>query len=532
MGSMANDQSSASGNEIELKLSAEPKVLAKLKRAQLWHKLARGRAVTEKLRSVYYDTERLSLKNEGIALRLRHKGKFSTQTVKRAAADPAMAGARGEFDAPLKGLKPLPDPMLVSDKDLRRKLCRLTDKEPLIPVFETVVSRTRRRLCTNEGDDIELAIDLGEIRGRNGQSPISELELELKSGGRAALFRLARVLAAQYPLRLRLQSKAAQGYALVTEETAGPVKAGPVLLAGDASVEEAFEAILRQCLEHFLANEPAVIEAQAPGGVHQVRVALRRLRSAFKAFAHLSKGPETQRLAQEAAAMAQILGEARDYDVFSSEYLTAAKAGMDAHAIGFAEIETATAQAREAAWKRVLALVGSSRFIIFALDLALFIETRAWRSEHIAPKDLGRPARLFAEEVLDDCLKKACKLGNQLETLNGEQRHKLRKQLKKLRYATEFFSSLFKKTQARNYSRKLEKLQDGFGIMNDIATAERLIGAVAGAAVGQGSNPVQVKEIEAALHSWRISRLEKCLQRMIKEWKDFSRAAPYWQHAE
>src|SRR5262249_33705666 len=104
------------------------------------------------------------------------------------------------------------------------------------------------------------------------------------------------------------------------------------------------------------------------------------------------------------------------------------------------------------------------------------------------PDDLARsrgevPIEVFAAEQLRRRLRKVRKRGKQLAQLDANKRHKLRIQVKKLRYAAEFFSGLFQNKKAMRRQKKfmpaLERLQDGLGDLNDIAVDERLIASAA-----------------------------------------------------
>ena len=115
--------------------------------------------------------------------------------------------------------------------------------------------------------------------------PLSEIELELKSGEPAAIYDVALRLLDVAPLRLETRSKAERGYALVTPDGGRPptVHVKPVILDAVMTVEGMLQSIGRSCLAHLLRNEPAAL-ADQPEGIHQMRVAVRRLRSVLSAL--------------------------------------------------------------------------------------------------------------------------------------------------------------------------------------------------------------------------------------------------------
>jgi hypothetical protein len=152
----------------------------------------------------------------------------------------------------------------------------------LRPLFKTIVRRTVIELEPRQSTRVEAAIDEGEIRGIDGNAvePVSEIELELKSGERAALYEVALQLLDVAPLRIETRSKSERGYTLVGVDGGRPqpVQVKPVTLEVALTVEAVLQRIGRTCLTHLLWNEPAAL-ADQPEGIHQMRVAVRRLRS-------------------------------------------------------------------------------------------------------------------------------------------------------------------------------------------------------------------------------------------------------------
>src|SRR5262249_18462522 len=143
------------------------------------------------------------------------------------------------------------------------------------------------------------------------------LELELKRGESAELFKIARVLAEEVPVQLAVKSKAERGYALIAGEEPEAVKAAPVALTPDWSRQAAFKAIARSCLHHFVANKPATLRGD-PEGVHQMGVALRRLRAAISLFADMLLDAQTKEMKTQFKWITRALGPARELDVFIS----------------------------------------------------------------------------------------------------------------------------------------------------------------------------------------------------------------------
>src|SRR5262249_59320968 len=112
-------------------------------------------------------------------------------------------------------------------------------------------------------------IDKGKVEAGRQSSPLCEVELELKRGETAELFKLARMLADEVPVQLAVKSKAERGYALIAGEPPEAVKAAPVALTPDCSRQAAFQAITRACLRQLVANQPATLP-RGPQAFHQL----------------------------------------------------------------------------------------------------------------------------------------------------------------------------------------------------------------------------------------------------------------------
>src|SRR5205823_10202620 len=157
--------------------------------------------------------------------------------------------------------------------------------------FETRVRRTVYPV-TNNGRAIALMFDRGTIRTGTRSAPLCEIELELQRGQMTDLFEIARELTHALPAQRALQSKSERGYELVDGGQDAPVRTVPVDLAASTSTREALKIIGRACLKQVLRNKAALIKGD-PEGIHQMRVGLRRLRTAMSLFADLLPDPQS-----------------------------------------------------------------------------------------------------------------------------------------------------------------------------------------------------------------------------------------------
>jgi inorganic triphosphatase YgiF len=367
--------------------------------------------------------------------------------------------AREEHEAPIDGLAP--DPKLGP-------LPRLVPAgAPLKPAFNVRVQRRQRRL-TFQGAEIELALDQGEVVGGRRRTPICEVELELKAGEPAALFALARQLAAAAPLHIAFDSKAARGQALVAGETGEAQHSREVRLDADETVATAFQRIARAALGQIAGNAAQLRVRPSSEVVHQLRVGVRRLRSAISTFGDVLADSQSPRLKEELRWLSKAYDRTRNLDVYA-EALD--DADHDLSAGGLAALHKAVQTARSRARREVTETAGSARFRALMLDVTAWTETGEWRGADAAQQPIGP----FAKAALDRRRKTVLKKGRQIDAADDEQLHELRIAAKKLRYAGDAFASLYAKKRVRAFTGLLKDLQTELGELNDIATAGPLV---------------------------------------------------------
>ncbi len=462
--------------EIELKIELSANALDRLKSLALPKGYSATKPKSQVLRSIYFDTDRQALKQAKWSLRVRKAGRDWIQTVKSGTGVTGGLSKPREFEAKVSG--PSLDLGKIGDTDLRNELETLTDGRDLTPQFETVIRRNLRHISDGNGCDIELALDAGEIVSDERTAPIGEMELELKAGEASQLFQVAKSLLEGTPVRFSSQSKAQRGYALKAGETSGPIApklAGSTKISGKDKTEEAFRTILRSCLDQIAHNRIATLESDDPEGPHQLRIGLRRLRTAFAVFHPLIAGKEAARLDTLAQTIAVDAGGLRDIDVLIDEIVSPLQGVMPAHVEAEPLIDHIKAQ-RARLRKQVRERLAAPEINDFLMDLGAFTEGESWRGKSDA-KDASpftSNAKGFAGKALMRRWDKVEAYGKRIETLSIEERHAMRKAMKKLRYTVEFFRSLYPKKKVKPFLDHLRALQDMFGYLNDVAMAERL----------------------------------------------------------
>jgi inorganic triphosphatase YgiF len=458
-------------SEIGLKFAIDGPTTGRLWERARKLRLAKGGRTTRKVRSIYLDTPEHALKNAGIALHLRRDGRRWMQSVETEAALP------GPLETPAPGGRPRL--LAIPEAGLREEIVRHVNGSPLQTVCETLFKRTARELSLGDGTRAELAVDEGEIHANGRSAPWREAAIELIEGRPGGLFDIVQALFPDGGLRFSRLSRAARGYLLAeTGEIEPPVEprnAASVALDPAQTAEQAARDIVRECFDQIAANVVAAQKLDDPEGPHQLRVALRRLRSAFSLFSPVLQSPELTRLGQEARWLGQEVGRLRDLDVVANDIVGREADGHpEEPALGL----LSGALAQEAAERRRLlreCLCGT-RVQALLIGLARFVETRGWLLAH----DFGQTERLaapvgeLAEGALAKRWKKVGKRAHGLETLDADQRHELRKELKKLRYAVEFLSPLFPTKRVERFAKRLKRLQTVFGELNDAAAVKAM----------------------------------------------------------
>jgi len=504
----------AAAAEIELKL--------RLPRASLRQALAspllvaaRG-ARTQKLSATYFDTPALDLWRNRVALRVRREGRRWVQAVKAGGSAASGVHMRQETETVIAGARP---DIAVLPRDPATKILRSRKiAGTLIPVLSTEITRSVRLLEPAPGVLIEVAIDRGVIRSGRHRDPVCELELELKQGPVTALFDLAQRLAAEIPVALEHRSKAARGYALFSAGVAAPVKAEPVFVTRDMDAGAAFRAIAAAALAQVHANEHGVISSADPEYLHQMRVGLRRLRSALGLFRDLL-GDAVVPHAAALRTIAVELGVARDWDVLVTETLPQMREAAPP-AAGTAAFDAACAACRQAMRRKSKKTIKTIGYAKAMLALGCWLGS----PETTASAPWREPASAYASRVLVARHARVLKRGRHLAQRSATDLHRLRIAVKKLRYAVEFFAGLFQVNDMTVQRARLARLQDILGRINDATVVESLLDAAIAAAPGRAVAAAADHVLE-----WHRARAVAERGKLQLAWRHYRAARRPWR---
>jgi CHAD domain-containing protein len=260
--------------------------------------------------------------------------------------------------------------------------------------------------------------------------------------------------------------------------------------------------------------------------VHQLRVALRRMRSALGVFRKVISRPALEDIRAEARRIASALGAARESDAFRQNALSGPFRDRPERLKGAVRLLEAVEARRQQSYVTARATIDDPATTLFVLDVQNFLARRAWRTA-LAPADLGiltSEARAYAADVLERLRKRALKRGKQLPDLPDEERHEVRIALKNLRYAAEFFGSLFSEAkEQREFLRIVADLQEDLGAHNDAATAESFIASLA-----LGSDASAHYAAGYLLGYYRHASITADTH-LVRKWKSFRRADSFWE---
>jgi triphosphatase len=457
------------GIENEVRFEVSPGDLEKLATARSLRP-ANGQLAKHKyFVSTYFDTPKHVLRRNGVSLRVRRAGKKHIQTIKT--ARDGIALGRGEWESKIESNEP----------DFRA--ARGTALEPLLsknirrdldPIFATHIHRTLVPLRPGNSL-VELALDQGHVRVGRNTTPLAEVELELKNGSVADLFRAARMVADLVPAKLAVNTKSERGYALIEDQPINAVRASKITLRRKATLSSAFQMIGRSVLHHIAANEPAVM-AGKPEGVHQMRIGVRRLRAAIWVFSKLIRSRQTEMIKRDLKWLAGKLGPVRDLDVFLNtkvHRLASAQPPIS----GFSELTSELVYRRDLAVDAAKSAISSPRYRLLIFNALEWIEDGRWLKQLSIRGD--HRAQPHAVHLFDRRTRKAKQRLKKVRGLNDHDRHKLRISIKKLRYTVYFFESLFADSASAKalslYKDHLQSLQDSLGALNDIAVHQKLL---------------------------------------------------------
>lgn len=485
---------------MELTLLLNQADAARLHRLPVVKAARTGRSRGVAVHIVWYDTLERTLANAGLAL-AEHRAGWRLERHRPAANEP---------------WPPATDHRLIQEANGLEALSQGLPNDQRLPEATTpVVAFDGRRTIfslTIDGELVSMTLLDGVLRAVAAEHPATRLILV---GPGAAVRTLVLSLSEMLTLTVPEQSLAAEGLTLADGTKAAPRRRGaPELASEGLSVEAAFHHIISHLTDVILHLAPSAAEA-AKGSeyVHHMRVAVRRARSALALFAPRADSPGLTAATEGLKRLGQMLGPARDWDVFMTETAPPVEAAFPEQS-GLRSLLRSGARRRLAARAALGAYLASAEFRLLTLELACLAASDP------PPTDTEPlPLSQFAATVLRDRWRKLLNAGRGLEDLDDSGLHGLRLKAKRLRYVAEFFAPMFPGKPVSRFIHRLEVLQERMGLFNDTAAAETLLRDL-------NSNPGHAAGLILGFTAARGARVKP---RIASSWARFRKRDPFWE---
>jgi len=346
--------------------------------------------------------------------------------------------------------------------------------------------------------------------------PLAHLLIE---GPEPAVRALALHLAASLRVHAPRLSLSAEVLTRLLELSLPPKRSGAPVLPPDALTPgAAFRHILGHLVDVMLDLAPAAMTGSTgTEPVHQMRVAVRRARSAITVFRAAIESPELQRAADDLKTLGSRLGPTRDWDVFVTETLPRITAALpqERRLVRLAE----AAQKTRRGHQLMLALyLSSADFRLLGVELAWLAAAEGWLP---APPDPPVSLADFAANVLHRRWRKLTHAGRSIEALDIEALHDLRLRAKRARYTAEAFVSLHPGRRSARFIRRLSRLQQHLGLLNDGEVAAGLLKHLDG---GSGRHAFAT----GVVLGFTAARAANVRPDILRAWAKFRDAGRFW----
>ncbi len=481
---------------FRLELDLHPEDSRRLARLKPVASLRAGRARVQPAHLVWLDTPDAALADEGLAL-LDQRGALRLERTRpNGAAWPAGA----------------PAPVVADPADPARL------PTPLMP-WAALEGRSVVMPLAAAAGPLSVTMLQGTLRSVQAERAACRVLLE---GAEADVLALARLVAAELRAGLPAAALAAEAVAAARGARPPARRLGAPALPPGLCVGEAFAAVTTH-LADVMLFWCAQATPETPEPVHQARVALRRLRSAFAIFRPVADGPTLAQAQAGLKALGRALGPARDWDVFTAG-LGARLAQAFPDDAGLTRLLRAAEQRRLAAYAALAAYLATAELRSLALECVALGAGTGWQAalEPEARAQLEAPLAAYAAALLDRRHAKLLRAGEAFAALPDPALHEVRLLAKRLRYAGEFFAGLYGAKSARRFLRRLAKLQERLGVLNDAVVAGGLLADIPGAGAAH-AGAVGVVRGYAAAGAAQIR------PRLARSWRRFGAAPPFWR---
>jgi CHAD domain-containing protein len=395
---------------------------------------------------------------------------------------------------------------------------------PLVPIAGFSGTATRLALA----DGVEATLLKGQLRSVAHETPAARL---LLAGPPGAVLAAMQALAEELPLRPPRAALAEEARALARGTPLEARRLGAPRLDPELGVEDALVLAMGHLAEVLLWHAPAAEAGRTPEGVHQMRVAMRRLRSLLRVFRPACDGAALRRFDARLKALASLLGPARDWDVWIGG-LGAEVAAALPDEPRIAALLRAARGRREAAYAALRPALQGAALRDLAWEVIALAETRPWRAEaeEDAAARRAAPLEVFAAGVLAKRWRRIEQAGEHIAELPDAEFHALRIEAKRMRYAAELFAPLWGRRKAKRFLARLAEVQEAFGLANDAVVAHGLMAALIADAATAGT--VRGREGLAwaggVAEGWALARARRARGKASRAWEELAAAEIFW----
>lgn len=412
----------------------------------------------------------------------------------------------------------VPAPLLAAAPDLAQ-VSEAAGRALPQPLISVAGFHGRQRVMPVTGHsaaDASLTILDGVIRGVAQERPVCRLILQ---GPAPMLLDLSTALSHAAPISVPRWSLASEAIALAGTRPPLPRRTGAPQITPGTSLSDAIANVLGHLADVIIAGSSTAADGHSPEPVHQMRVAVRRLRSALSVFKRAA-GPADS-VKPGLKRLAAVLGGARDWDVFLLGTGASLTAALPDDRRVAAMLATAVRH-RAQAYRELQRLLNSPEFRQAEVQLAVLAALRPWEAQAAAEQEerLQADAADYASHRLQRRLEIMLAPGDDIATLPVGDLHAIRKEGKRLRYACEFFAPLFGRKAPRRFIERLVALQEALGHLNDTASAGILMASLGARADRQYAAGVVQGYIAAGAGGTR--------REIERAWDRFRRQEPFW----
>jgi CHAD domain-containing protein len=485
---------------MELELGLNPDDAARLPRLALLAPLKSGSARSRAVRIVWHDGPDRSLAQQGLALAEQRPAWRLERLFPDAQSWPPGA----------------PAPVLATARtasDLGHAL-----PEPLLPCAAFEGRATSLALTTEQGP-IGLTLLNGAVRAVTAEHRTSLVRLE---GSTGAVQALAVALGGEVRLSVPRAGLAAEAFAVASGTSPPPRREGAPELPPGLSVAAAFAHVIGHLTDVILYFAPAAASGrEGPEPVHQMRVAVRRLRSAIKVFRRGVRSAAVDAADADLKALAAKLAPTRDWDVFVTETVAAVVAAFPTEQ-RLQRLVAATERRRRVCHEELRGFLGSVEFRRLGIELACLAAGQDWQAmlDDDTQAEIAASLEDFAARVLDRRLKRLTQVDDGLADMEPAALHEIRLHAKRLRYAAEIFVPLYPGKVTQRFLRGLSRLQDRLGSLNDAAVAAHLFGELSG-----GNHAFAI----GLVLGYVGAQSERTRGRIDRAWQKFVARTPFWE---